>query len=265
VTYPVPGAYLDAGGVHTWYDLVGPADAPSVLLLHGGLSSSDDWTAQVPALAARHRVILADRRGHGRTPDVEGAITYAGMAADTVAFLEALEPGPVALVGWSDGALVGLEVARRRPDLARKLVMIGQYVHPDGCRPWFAEVAASMTPSTFPAAFRDHFMAHSPDGAEHDAVIFEKLARLWRTEPVIPVPELEDVSVPTLVLAGDDDIVTVEHAAAIVAAIPNAQLAIVPGASHASPIEKPEVVNRLLLDFLADEQPPKLFTPAALG
>jgi pimeloyl-ACP methyl ester carboxylesterase len=257
-------AYVDAGGVHTWYELLGPDDAPPVLLLHGGLSSSDDWGAQTPVLAEHHRVILADRRGHGRTPDVDGPITYAGMAADTVAFVEALGVGPVAMVGWSDGALVGLGVARTRPDLVRKLVMIGQYVHPDGCRPWFAELAAAMTPETFPAMFRDDYAERSPDGPEHYPVIFAKLAHLWRTEPDIPVADLVDVAVPTLVLAGDDDLVTVEHAAAIAEAIPDAQLAIVPGASHTSPIEKPDVVNRLLLDFLADEQSPKYFTAAAL-
>ncbi len=57
-------------------------------------------------------MILPDRRGHGRTPDVDGPITYDLMAADTVAFLEALGCGPASLVGWSDGALVALGVAR---------------------------------------------------------------------------------------------------------------------------------------------------------
>jgi pimeloyl-ACP methyl ester carboxylesterase len=64
---------------------------------------------------------------------------------------------------------------------------------------------------------------------------------------------------------GDTDIVTVEHAAGMYEALPDAQLAVVPGATHVAPIEKPELVNRLLLDFLADEQTPKLFTAAAVS
>jgi pimeloyl-ACP methyl ester carboxylesterase len=259
------GQYLDAGGVHTYYEVHGPPDAPPVVLLHGGLSSSDDWGAQAPALAERYRVVLPDRRGHGRTPDVDGPITYDLMAADTVAFMEALDVGPASLVGWSDGALVALGVARTRPDLVRKLVLIGQYVNPGGCQSWFAEMAANMTPQTFPAMFRDEYVERTPDGADHYPVIFAKLAHLWQTEPNIDVTSLADVSVPTLVLAGDDDLVTPEHAAAITAAIPDAQLAIIPGASHTSPIEKPGLVNRILLDFLADEQSAKFFTPEALN
>jgi len=92
-----------------------------------------------------------------------------------------------------------------------------------------------------------------------------KLAHLWQTEPDIDLRDLADVSVPTLVLAGDDDIVTPEHAVAIAAVIPDAQLAIIPGASHASPLEKPALVNQILLDFLADEQSPKFFTPDAVS
>jgi pimeloyl-ACP methyl ester carboxylesterase len=258
------GEYVDAGGVHTYYEVHGEADAAPVLLLHGGLSNSDDWGAQTPALAERYRVILPDRRGHGRTPDVDGPITYDLMAGDTVAFMDTLGIGPASLVGWSDGALVALGVARTRPDLVRKLVLIGQYLNPGGCRPWFAELAAAMTPESFPAMFRDQYIERTPDGPDHYQVIFAKLTHLWQTEPDIELSELGDLSVPTLVLAGDDDLVTPEHAAAIVAAMPDAQLAIIPGASHTSPIEKPALVNQILLDFLADEQSPKFFTADAL-
>jgi pimeloyl-ACP methyl ester carboxylesterase len=259
------GQYVDAGGVHTYYEVHGAPDAPPVVLLHGGLSSSDDWGAQTPALAERYRVVLPDRRGHGRTPDVDGPITYDLMAADTIAFMDALDVGPASLVGWSDGALVALGVARTRPDLVRKLVLVGQYVNPSGCRPWFATLAAQMTPETFPAMFRDEYLERTPDGADHYPVVFAKLAHLWQTEPNIEVADLADVAVPTLVLCGDDDLVNPEHAAAIAEAIPDAQLAIIPGASHTSPIEKPGLVNQILLDFLADEQSPKLFTPETLA
>ena len=70
--------------------------------------------------------------------------------------------------------------------------------------------------------------------------------------------ELSRVAAPTLVLAADDDVVTIEHAAAMQRALPDAQLAVVPGTSHALPMEKPEIVNRLILDFLAPEQVAKM-------
>jgi pimeloyl-ACP methyl ester carboxylesterase len=116
-------SYLDANGVHTYYDEHGAGDP--LLLMHGGLSSADDLEMQTPALAERYRVILPERRAHGRTADVDEHITYDLMADDTVAFMEALGTGPAHLVGWSDGGNVALLVAIKRPDLVRKVVTVG--------------------------------------------------------------------------------------------------------------------------------------------
>lgn len=250
------GAYADAGGVSTYYEVRGTGDP--VVLLHGGMCTAETFDAQAGPLAERHRVYVPERRGHGRTPDVDGPITYDNMADDTIAFMEAVGLEPAHLVGWSDGALVGLLVAMRRPDLVRKLVLIGQYVNLDGAREEGKALMEAFTAETFPPMFRELYAAVSPDGPDHFDVVFEKLAPLWRGDPGIALDDLAGVSAPTLVVAGDDDVVTVEHAAAIARALPEAQLAIVPGTSHALPMEKPELVNGLLLDFLADEQPPKL-------
>src|SRR5207249_7490647 len=91
---------------------------------------------------------------------------------------------------------------------------------------------------------------------------FDKLVPTWRSGAGIALSELAGVTAPTLVLLGDDDLLTIEHAAAVQRALPSAQLAVVPGTSHALPLEKPELVNRLILDFLAVEQVPKMM---ALG
>lgn len=103
------------------------------------------------------------------------------------------------------------------------------------------------------------YAAASPDGPEHFDVVFEKIVPLWQGDPGVDLAELAGVHTPTLVLLGDDDFVSVEHAAALQRALPSCQVGVVPGASHALPMEKPEVTNRLILDFLADEQTPKMF------
>lgn len=257
------GEYVDAGGVRTYYEVHGDGDP--VVLLHGGFEGADSWGAQTPELSRHYRLVLPERRGHVHTPDVDGPITYENMAADTIAFMEKLKTGPAHLVGWSDGALVGLLAAIQRPELVRKLVMIGQYVNKDGEAPWFGEMTAAISIETCPPFLRDGYDRFSPDGTDHFPVVFEKMVELWRTEPNLALSELARVKAPTLVLAGDTDIITVEHAAAMYEALPDAQLAVVPGASHVVPIEKPELINRLLLDFLADEQAPKLFTADAVA
>jgi pimeloyl-ACP methyl ester carboxylesterase len=250
--------YVNAGGVRTFYAVEGAGEP--LVLLHGGGCTIETFDGQTPAFAAKYRVYLPERRGHGRTPDVEGPITYEMMAADTIAFLEALAFPPAHFVGWSDGALVGLLVALRRPDLVRKLVLIGQNLNQDGARPEALALMEHFSPETFPPMLVQMYAAVSPDGPDHFAVVFEKLVSLWKADPGIDLSALARVSAPTLVLLGDDDILTIEHAAAIQRALPDSQLAVVPGASHALPMEKPELVNRLILDFLADQQVPKMMS-----
>jgi pimeloyl-ACP methyl ester carboxylesterase len=248
--------YVNAGGVRTYFAVEGEGEP--LILLHGGGATLETFDGETSALASKYRVYLPERRGHGRTPDVEGPITYENMAEDTIAFLEALAIPPAHLVGWSDGALVGLLVALRRPELVRKLVLIGQCVNFQGARPEALALMEHFTPETFPPMLVQMYAAVSPDGPDHFRVVFDKLVTLWQKDPAIALGELARVAAPTLVLLGDDDMLTIEHAAAMQRALSNSQLAVVPGASHALPMEKPEIVNRLILDFLADEQTPKM-------
>jgi pimeloyl-ACP methyl ester carboxylesterase len=251
------GEYVDAGGVRTYYEVAGAGEP--VVLLHGGGCTIETFGAQTPALAEQYRVYLPERRGHGRTPDVEGPITYETMAHDTIAFMEELGISSAHLVGWSDGALVGLLVALRQPELVSKLVFIGQNLNTEGARPEQIVFLEGMTSETFPPMLRQMYESVSPDGPAHFEVVFDKLMQLWGRDPGIALDELPGVTAPTLVLLGDDDLPSIEHAAAMQRALPSSQLAVVPGASHALPMEKPEIVNRLILDFLAREQVAKMF------
>ena len=264
------GTYLDAGGVHGYYEVTGHGDP--LLLLHGGFSTIESWGAQTPALAERYRVFLPERRGHGRTPDVEGPTGFGIMARDTIAFMQALGISSAHLVGWSDGGNVGLEIALLRPDLVRKLVIVGagddfDVMQPEGPR-YTAEVRAQLqnfTPDALPPMLREAYEQLSPDGPDHFPVVFDKLVAAWRTGPTHALGDLARISAPTLVMLGDDDMITVDHAAAIQRTIPAAQLAVVPGTDHLLQYEKPDLVNRIILDFLADVQAPKLFSAGSEG
>jgi len=251
------GEYVNAGGVRTYYEVYGEGEP--LVLLHGGLATAESWAMQVPALAERYRVYVPERRGHGRTPDVEGPITYEMMAADTAAFLDAAGTGAAHLVGWSDGAVVGMLVALRRPKLVRKLVVIGQYFNADGEVPEFRAMI-DYWDSNLPEELHEVYDRVSPDGPEHFPVVLEKMMRMWREEPDIALLELAGVRAPALVMQGDDDIVKVEHSAAVSATLPDAQLAVIPGTSHMAPLEKPDLVNRLILGFLSDHQPEKMMS-----
>jgi pimeloyl-ACP methyl ester carboxylesterase len=246
------GEYVDIGGVNTWYDEEGSGEP--LVLLHGGLCTNETWAAQTPVFAERFRVVAPERRGHGHTADAPGPLTYAAMATDTVGFLERVIGGPAHLVGWSDGGIVGLMVAIARPDLVRKLVVIGSNYDTTGVVPGVEDMFASMAPDGEDMAmFRGLYEMHSPDGPEHWPVVFAKFVEMMQREPNIPVGELARISAPTLVVVGDDDMVSMEHTVALFRAIPNSELAVVPGASHGVPMEKSELLNRIVLDFLENE------------
>src|SRR5919112_5736373 len=118
--------YVRVGGRRTWHEVHGTGQP--VVLLHGAFAGASSWAAQVPALArAGYRVHVPERRGHAHTRDVEGPLSYGVMADDTVAYLDRVVGGPAHLVGWSDGAVVGLLVDQRRPDLVDRLGLVRPY------------------------------------------------------------------------------------------------------------------------------------------
>lgn len=258
------GQYVELGRWRDWYEERGSGDP--VVLLHGGLSTNEMWGAQMPALAKRFHVLAPERHAHGHSPDVEGPLSYDDMAAETIAFLEAVLAQPAHLVGWSDGGIVGLLVAISRPDLVRKLVVIGTNYDTAGLAPRMLEGMQAMAPDAPDMAmFRDLYTAASPDGPEHWPAVVEKSKTMFTTQPHIPVGDLDRIQAPTLVLVGDDDIIDLSHTVALFHALPNAQLAVVPGTSHGVPMEKPELVNRLILDFLENEPAPTLMPVRRVG
>lgn len=243
------GAYLDIGSVHTYYEVQGEGDP--LVLLHGGLCAAETFDGMTPGLAERFRVYVPERRGHGRTADVDGPITYRNMAADTVAFMDVLGIGGAHMVGFSDGAAVAVHVALERPDLVRRLVLIGQAFNHDGLPPGMDEMLGDVA-AHLPPMLAQLYGAVSPDGPEHFAIIVEKLATTWATEPSFTLETLATVAAPALFMMGDNDAVTLAHADAVRRTIPGSQLAVVPGATHGLPMEKPELTVRLVLDFLAN-------------
>ena len=265
---------LEVLGNPTWYTVQGAGDE-TVLLLHGGLSNSDVLLDTIGGPLGEHRRVAAfDRRGHGRTADTPEEFHYESMVDETIAVIEHLG-GPVHVVGWSDGGIVGLLLALRRPELVGRLVAIGTNYHwnvlpdipgaaaavdgtPEGGDGDGGDGPAEDPIVAFMAA---SYAERSPDGPDHFAVVAAKGFHLFGIEPELNVDDLATVSVPVLVMVGDDDLVPLTHTAEFFAGLPEAQLAVVPGASHALPMEHPEEVVRLIERFLGSEVPPITMIP----
>jgi len=243
------GQYVIANGVNTYYEVHG--DGEPLLLMHGGTLTIESFREQTPALAKQFKVILPERRGHGRTADIEGPISYDLMAQDTIAFMEVLGVASAHLVGWSDGANVGMLVAISRPDLVKRLVSIGGNFDARGVTEGFAAYMREATAETYFPPAVEMYKQTSPDGPEHWPVVFEKIKRMWLNEPRIAPQDLARIRAPTLVMSGDNDWIKLEHTIDLFRAVPGAQLCVVPGTTHLLLLEKPELVNRLIIDFLS--------------
>lgn len=211
-------------------------------------------------LSKRFEVAAFDRRGHGRTADTAEPFSYESMANETIAFLEQLKRR-VNLVGHSDGANVAILVAMRRPDLVRRVVLVGANFHYRGL-----EQLEDFTP-TSPgfAEWAEHYGTHSPDGAEHASVVVEKSLVLIKTQPTLSRHDLSTITVPVLVMAGDDDVAKLEHTIAMYEAIPESQLAIIPGSSHSVLKERTKDCVRFIEAFLLGTIPPVTKYPLRRG
>jgi pimeloyl-ACP methyl ester carboxylesterase len=238
--------YVQLGDVRTYYEDDGHGEP--LLLLHPGGADSRVFESNLPGLTEQFRVLRPDRRGHGRTPDVEGPISYEGMARDTIAFVERVVGGAALVVGHSDGAVVALMTALLRPDLVGRLVVAAGVFHHEG----WARGAIYLDEETM-AFFVEFHGAVSPDGPDAFRALNAKLDRLHEEEPTLTVADLAGYPGPSLVMVGDDeDQIPIEHTLAFRAGLPRSQLAIVPGTGHGLLMEKPELCNRIIIDFLTE-------------
>lgn len=244
--------YLDVRGHPTYHEMQGHGEP--LLLLHGGYATLENLRPLGDALARTHRVHAPERTGHGRTADREGPFSYADSLAETLAYLDAVGLESVHVVGFSDGAILGLMLALDHPTRVRSLVSISANVDPGG---FVSDEEAEHTMTAEAAALLDREYADlSPDGADHGPVVIEKLSRMWLNEPRITSEMLATVTTPVLVVAGDHDMVAADHTLLIARSIPGAQLAIVPAAGHLVASDRPDLVEPMVCAFVGARDAP---------
>jgi pimeloyl-ACP methyl ester carboxylesterase len=210
--------------------------------------------ALAPALEKDRRVVAFDRRGHGYTADTDQPFHYDDMATETIGVLEHVG-GRAHLVGWSDG-VVALLVAMRRPDLVERLVVIGANYSHEGVMPLELDPSSPVAEMMMQA-----YVERSPDGAEHFSEMARKFMVMVTTEPTLTLDDIRTVGAPTLVMVGDDDLIKLSHTCELFEALPAGQLAVVPRASHALPLERPDETARLILEFLDGDPTQPTFMP----
>ncbi|NNN02147.1 MAG: alpha/beta hydrolase [Acidimicrobiaceae bacterium] len=247
---------ISLAGHPTWA-LVPKKGGDVVVLLHGGMSSSASMLRSIgPNLAREFHLAAFDRRGHGGTADTDEPFSFESMAEETISFLEYLGR-PAHLVGHSDGGNVALLSVLQRPDLVRRAVLIGANYHFGGL---FATPQIDFdTPDFLEWSIR--YGELSPNGVAHAKVMAMKSERMLKSGPTLEIEDLRRIEVPVLVMAGDDDVARLEHTCSMYENIPDAQLAIVPGASHALLKERTKECSRIVTRFLRASQPVSTLMP----
>jgi 3-oxoadipate enol-lactonase len=253
------------------YEVAG--EGPPVVLVHEGIADSRMWEPQWASFPPAHRTVRYDMRGFGETPISPGSFSH---ARDLVGLLERLALGPAAIVGVSLGGRVALEVAVARPELVSALVLVGAALPghdwTEETQAGWAEEEAALERGDLDAAvelnLRMWVDGPGRSSTDVDADVRARVAVMQRRafelqlsvgdaaeeEPLVPDigQRLTEISVPTLIVVGEEDRPDI-HAIAdrLAASIPHARRASIPATAHVPSLERPDEFDRIVLGFLA--------------
>jgi pimeloyl-ACP methyl ester carboxylesterase len=238
----------EANGIKIHYAIYGQGSP--VIFLHGGLANTDYWGSQVPAVSAHHTVILMDSRGHGRSSRDARPYGYDLMADDVVALMDVLKIPKADIVGWSDGGILGIDLAMRHKDRVGKVFAFAANTVTTG-------VVEGVEKNPTFAAYIDRagheYAEHSATPKEYDAFV-DQISKMWADQPNWTDDQLKAIDTPIVVVDGDhDEAIKRPHTEYIAATIPYAGLLILPNVSHFAFLQDPDQFNFAILHFLGDE------------
>jgi pimeloyl-ACP methyl ester carboxylesterase len=237
---------IPINGVRIWYAEFG--QGPTVILLHGGLANSNYWGLQVRALSPTYHLIVMDSRGHGRSSRNATPIGYDQMASDVVALMDHLHIDKAAIVGWSDGAIIGLDLAIHHPDRVSRLYAFAANSNPSGVK----DVDQSPVFTEFIARAAKQYAQLSPTPTRYRQFVAD-IEHMWATQPNFTDSDLKKISVPTWIVDGDhDEAIKRENTDLMASLIPGAGELILPEVSHFAFLQDPKMFNQSLLHFLSE-------------
>lgn len=241
---PATSGLAPVNGIKIWYATFG--SGPPVILLHGGLANANYWGKLVPVLAEHYRVVVMDSRGHGRSSRDSRPYGYDLMASDVLALMDFLHIDNAALVGWSDGAIIGLDIALHHPERLSKLFAFAANSDPSGVK----DVNQSPVFTAFIARARQEYEKLSPTPTEYDSFLTQ-ITKMWESQPHWTADDLAGIKVPTWIVDADhDEAIKRENTLFMADHIPNSGLLIEPQVSHFAFLQDPEQFNAAVQHFL---------------
>ncbi|HEY7481827.1 MAG TPA: alpha/beta hydrolase [Gemmatimonadales bacterium] len=225
-------SYAPVNGLQLYYEVHGeprPGRVPLVLIHGGGSSIHVTWDVVIPLLARNRMVMAFDEQGHGRTRAIDRPFTFENSAADAAALLDYLRVERADVMGFSNGGSIALRLGLRHPDKVRKLVVISTQYRRDGMVAGFWDGFQDARLEMMPKSLRDFDL--QMNDPQHLQQMFDQDLKRMAGFQDWPDEDLTRIAAPTLVMVGDRDVVTIEHAVRMSKLISAAQLLVVPG-SH---------------------------------
>jgi pimeloyl-ACP methyl ester carboxylesterase len=246
------GKYVEVNDIKIYYEVYGEGEP--LLLIHGNGGSIENFIYQIPEFAKQYKVIVVDSRAQGRSSDSDQEISYSLMASDMSEFIDKLNLGKVHVVGWSDGGNVGLELAYAHPEKVSKAVIFGaNYSHENyNAVPDSIAISPNHPAINHTALVLERYRSGNERlslNKERLPIIKKKLTALMEKYPNFTLEQLNTIQVPFMVVVGDHDSINIEQTILLYQNLPQAQLFVLPGASHFSLIEYPELANKEILRF----------------
>ena len=226
--------HAQVNGISIYYAVYGHGSP--VIFLHGGLANTNYWGNQVPEIAAHHTVILMDSRGRGRSTRDARPYGYDLMADDVVALMDSLNIPKADIVGWSDGGILGIDLAMRHKDRIGKIFAFAANTVVSGVKDG---VEKNPTFAAYIERAGREYRTLSATPNDYGAFV-EQISRMWAEQPNWSDAQLKTIDTPILVVDGDhDEAIKRDHTEAIAAAIPHAGLLILPNVSHFAFLQDP--------------------------
>jgi pimeloyl-ACP methyl ester carboxylesterase len=236
--------YAPVSGIRIWYATFGKGEP--VLFVHGGLANSNYWGEQVRALSTHYQVIVMDSRGHGRSTRDAKPFGYDLMASDVIGLLDFLKIKKVALVGWSDGAIIGLDIAMHHPERLSKLFAFAANYDPSGV----ADATNSEVVDAYIAHAGEEYAKLSPTPTEYNSFV-DQITHMWNSQPHWTKADFAKIKTPTWIVDGDhDEMVKTDQPRTMADWMPEAGLLIEPDVSHFAFIQAPQQFNEDVERFL---------------
>ena len=219
--------YATVNGLKMYYEIHG--DGRPLVLLHGGGSTIISTFGRIlPELAKTHRVIAVELQAHGHTPDLDRPLSFEQDADDVAALLKQLQIEKTDLMGFSNGGTTSLQIAIRHPELVNRLVLASTTYKRDGMQPGFWEGMQHASLENMPKPLKDAYLEANPDPEGLQAMFDRDVARMLAFKDIGDA-DIQAIQAPALVINGDAEVVRAEHALSLARALPNSQLAILPG------------------------------------